>query len=72
MGTRDQKNQVLQCFAQMPDKVVESYQQTWCDMNAKLIPDGPSATKQRSWDNPVVEREFAILLRHQRDDYGKV
>ena len=63
MGTRDLRNQILQYFAQMPDKMVDSYQQTWCDINAKPIPDRPSATKQRSCDDPVVEMEFAILLQ---------
>ena len=71
VGTRDQQNQILQYFAQMPDKVVEYYPQTWYDINVKPIPDGPSATKQRFWDNPVVEREFALLLQSQTDDYGK-
>ena len=65
----DLKDQILQCFAQMPDKVIESYQHTWCDLNAKPVLDEPSATKQRSWDNPVVERKFAILLQHQIDIY---
>ena len=71
VGTRDLQNQILQCFAQMPDKVVESCQQAWSDINAKPIPDGPSAAKQRSWDYPVVEREFSFLLQYQIDDYGK-
>ena len=55
----------------MSNKVVESYQQMWSDINAKPIPDGPSATKQQHWDSPVAEREFAILLQHQIGDYGK-
>ena len=48
VGKRGLQIQILLCFAQMPDKVVESYQQTWCDILAKPIPNGPSATKQRS------------------------
>ena len=28
VGTHDLQNQILQCFAKMPDKVVESYQRT--------------------------------------------
>ena len=56
----------------MPDKVVKSYPQIWCGINAKPLPDKPSAIKQRSWDNPVVKREFAFLLRHQEVDYGVV
>ena len=36
-----------------------------------LTSDGPSATKLRAWDNPVAEREIAILLKHQADIYGK-
>ena len=71
MGTSDLRSQILQCFAQISDKVVETYQQTRCDISAKSIPDGRLATKQRSWANPVVEREFAILLQRQVDDYSE-
>ena len=70
-GTRDIQNQILLCFAQMPDKVVESYQHPGCEINAKLVWDGLSATKQRSWNNPVVKKEYVILLQRQVDDYGK-
>ena len=55
----------------MPGKVVESYQQTWCAINAKPIPDGTISNQTTILGNPVVEREFA-LLQHQVDDYGKV
>ena len=50
----------------MPDKVVESCQQAWSDINAKPIPDGPSAAKQRSWDYSVVERVFSFFYYNIR------
>ena len=53
----------------MSDKVVESYQQACCNINAIPVPDGPSATKQQSWENTVMEREFAILKQYQVDDF---
>ena len=56
VGTCDLQNQILLCFAQMPSKMVESYQQPGCEINAKLVSDGWSATKQRSWHNPVVKK----------------
>ena len=62
VGTCDLKTQILQYFAQMSVEVIESCQQAWCDINVKPIPDGPSATKQCSRDNRLVEREFSILL----------
>ena len=60
-------------FIQMPDKVVESCQYVWYEISTKLIslPDRPSEFKQLSWDKPVAEREFSILLQHQVDDYSK-
>ena len=64
VGTRDLQNQIWQCFAQMPEKSGRIlYQQTGSDINAKPIPDGPSAINQQSWHNPVVKREFVILLQ---------
>ena len=71
VSTRDLQDQILQCYAQMPDKAVEACQQVWCDINAKPIPNGTLATKQQAWDTPVVEKEFSFLLEHQVDDYSK-
>ena len=49
-------------------KTIYSWQTTYNEP----IPSETSAAKQRSWDNPIVERYFTDLLLNHINDYDKV
>ena len=55
----------------MPDNDVENYTYSWQTTYNKPIPSETSAAKQRSWDNPIVERDFTHLLLNHTNDYDK-
>ena len=55
----------------MPDNDVENYSYSWQTTYNKPIPSETSAAKQRSWDNPIVERDFMDLLLNYTNDYDK-
>ena len=55
----------------MPDNDVENYTYSLQITCYKPIPPETSAVKQRSWDNPIVEREFKDLLLNHTNDYDK-
>ena len=71
VSTCSLQNQILAFNHHMLDDIVVRLKQSWQDTTAKPLPDTSIANKQQSWDKPVVEREFAELLQHQPDDYGK-
>ena len=69
--TCDLQKQILQYYAKMLTKALYFCQQVWCDISTKPIPNGSLATKQQSWNKPVMIREFSILLERHVDDYDK-
>jgi len=68
VSTRDLQNEILHDNTQIPDGNLDANLQIWLDKNRKPIPDATSAHKQKSWDKPVVEREFSELLQRQTEN----
>ena len=71
MDTRDLQNQILNLNAQLPDNDVENYKHFWQITHNKAMPSETSTAKYRSWDNPIVERDFTDLLLNHTNDYDK-
>ena len=71
VSTRDLQNQILNLNAKLPDNDVENHIYSWQTTYNKPIPSETSAAKQRSWDNPIVKRDFTDLLLNHTNDYNK-
>ena len=50
---------------------MENYMYSWQITYNKPIPPETSAAKQRSWDYPIVERDFTDLLLNHASGYDK-
>ena len=71
VGTRDLQNQILNLNAQFPGNDVENYIYSWQTTYNKPIPSELSAARQRSWDDPIAERDFTDLLLNRTNGYDK-
>lgn len=71
VGTRNLQNQILQHFSYKSDLDFDRCLEVWEVTNNKPLPAQTAAAKQQTWDNPVVDSEFASLLQRQHDDYNK-
>jgi hypothetical protein len=71
VGTRDLQNKILQFNILLSDNDFDFCLTQWRDTHNLPVPDQSAATKQRSWDKSLVEREFSLLMQQQADDHNK-
>ena len=66
-GTRDLQDQILRADSNLPDDCFESYLSSRLDTYQLKDPVGADVSKQRSWDEPVIQAELASLMNKYSD-----